>query len=447
MTRSLRSAFTLVELLVVITIIGILMGLLLPAVNAAREAGRRTQCATQQKNLALAATQFHDQQNRMPPYVNKFGYFAGGADPTDPGATAAAHLKIGGFGVPLLPYLEAVPTYEQWTQDRYPIIPGTGGEVKPTAGTTAGAGEGFHPQATPTLAIFNCPSNPNVNGDNGTNSYISNNGLSFMARNWTESTGGGSGGNAAPGWQPAGTAPAVRNGMTNIGDVQNNKNGVSTAGYIGSGTGGFFDKRLTPTTASVVLPLPDKVTLEDMKDGLGFTAIYSESLTAQPWWVPGLVDATVLQGTNIVASPTGSTDADDQHLNLGGAPALFLQTTAPYVAGMVWHSEDEDFAAMAGQSNTTDAVGDVVSKHRINGRGATIDLDIFNETMDGSNYMDVARPSAAHVEGVNMAFADGATRFINEGVDYRVYQALLTPRGKSSDVPFKEFVITDELTD
>src|SRR4051812_32567571 len=64
--RTVNRGFTLVELLVVIAIIGILVALLLPAIQAAREAARRAQCSNNLKNLSLAVLNFESGKKRLP---------------------------------------------------------------------------------------------------------------------------------------------------------------------------------------------------------------------------------------------------------------------------------------------------------------------------------------------------------------------------------------------
>src|SRR5512143_367601 len=98
-----RSAFTLVELLVVIAIIGILIALLLPAVQAAREAARRSQCTNNLKQLGLALHNYHDTHQM---FVYRKGGTTGGS------ATQSNQGRLSGF-IPLLPYWEQRPMYDR----------------------------------------------------------------------------------------------------------------------------------------------------------------------------------------------------------------------------------------------------------------------------------------------------------------------------------------------
>ncbi|QDS90204.1 hypothetical protein EC9_44110 [Rosistilla ulvae] len=100
---SFRRGFTLVELLVVIAIIGILVGLLLPAVQQAREAARRMQCTNHLKQFGLALHNYHDTFNALP-------YRQGGPDQSTV-AAANPPRRFSGF-VSLLPFIEQENLYE-----------------------------------------------------------------------------------------------------------------------------------------------------------------------------------------------------------------------------------------------------------------------------------------------------------------------------------------------
>jgi prepilin-type N-terminal cleavage/methylation domain-containing protein len=102
----LRSGFTLVELLVVIAIIGVLVALLLPAVQSAREAARRSQCMNQLKQLALGAQNHHATAKHFP--TGGWGYFwVGDAD------RGFGENQPGGWTFNLLPFIEQQVLYNR----------------------------------------------------------------------------------------------------------------------------------------------------------------------------------------------------------------------------------------------------------------------------------------------------------------------------------------------
>lgn len=110
--RRSSGAFTLVELLVVIAIIGILIALLLPAVQAAREAARRSQCSNNLKQMGLASHNYHDTFRCFPPGT------------ICEGESESSQKTLINWAIALLPYMEQQSLYDLYDQLAYNQDPG-----------------------------------------------------------------------------------------------------------------------------------------------------------------------------------------------------------------------------------------------------------------------------------------------------------------------------------
>jgi len=109
-----QSAFTLVELLVVIAIIGVLVALLLPAVQAAREAARRLQCSNHLKQMGLAFQNHHDTYLALP----SGGNIIDGPRSLTNGVPAILNAQNWGWAYQILPFLEQQPLYSNLDDDK-----------------------------------------------------------------------------------------------------------------------------------------------------------------------------------------------------------------------------------------------------------------------------------------------------------------------------------------
>ncbi|MCH2115709.1 MAG: DUF1559 domain-containing protein [Pirellulales bacterium] len=148
-----RRAFTLVELLVVIAIIGVLVALLLPAVQAAREAARRAHCQNNLKQLGLALHGYYAAKQEFPPAGKNYGWCSDSHKRVKEIEVVLNHHGL----LLMLPYIEGNSLYEQvdFSQATSNFLRF---EIAPLAGDAVASGNAA--VVSNQLSVFTCPSDP-----------------------------------------------------------------------------------------------------------------------------------------------------------------------------------------------------------------------------------------------------------------------------------------------
>lgn len=276
--------FTLVELLVVITIIGMLVSLLLPAIQSAREAGRKNTCQSNMRNNAIALLQFENNKKGFPGYANVLG--------------SGLNARRASWVVPILPLLERNDIYQWWQNTN----------VAPTAANL--------PNFATQMGVLVCPSNPNPGSNSNPLSFVVNTGFAVTAND------------NAP--DPMDNTKPVGSPYPSAGVWDDFNSGVffnqsRWDGHAGPAYGSVGAKKSTLDFIST-------------NDGTTYTLMLSENLQATTWATEGTdpaaqlcpyqTDFSLRQSTGFVWYPTGLAD------NRGPAAAGTFNLQAIVINGL-----------------------------------------------------------------------------------------------------------------
>ncbi len=327
--------FTLIELLVVIAIIAILVALLLPAVQQAREAARRTQCKNSLKQIGLALHNYHDTHTAFP-----FAWMLG------------ADFNASPWGVQILPYLDQAPLWEKWDSS----VPPFDGAAAFGFGPTLSIQQNLEVIATP-LSVYICPSTPSepthdydlspagfpITYTAARSDYITTNGVrSGFANVAYAGNAGGSRGGALNSVGVDPSNPSVASGATaRMRDITDGTSNTILVGERVGGTDIFDDNGIVNTTFSAALGTVNGGGWGDILNGEMWIAGALYDGTPSPFAPSGgpcAINCSNARGAGLYSFHTGGSQ-----VLLGDGAVRFLSESidAGNLAGLVTRAKGE----------------------------------------------------------------------------------------------------------
>jgi prepilin-type N-terminal cleavage/methylation domain-containing protein len=400
-----RRGFTLIELLVVLLILGVLAGILLPAIEAAREAGRRTQCINNMRQLGLAFQGHLNARNTFP-NAGTFKEAPEALASGDPKDSVIHDVFTGRFGRPrggdpdvgplyswvaeIQPYIECSHCRDDFNRNRSYLDDNT------RPGDDPGRPSNRTISSTP-ISILTCPDDRTLIQGAGNLSYVCNGGFSrwhAIPYGWAGNPTGGSADRILD-WGP----------------------------HVAEQTGVMF-----LGTKAGDAPWDYKTTAEKVVDGMSLTLLLTENTRA--------------------GASKGNRYSSGLPTNWACPHPNFVMFTA---------SDDVCTEGRPGGANCStigdldEVAGDGKGKDKRKGRGWARanpegSHEGINSVGDLADEGSSPFPSSGHPGGVVVVMCDGSTRFIREDIDGAVWAKLITPAGGRLPIPYRQRPVTKGST-